>query len=193
MKIKGELRYLGWNNDGIMITGVEKTLDLKPTIIFHLTTFHHKPIQSRLTIGGLVIKSPGFEIKDVSNEDFNTVILNDDTADGIIRTIEMLLIMFNGLKVTFGAELGKYLYFSSDFDDVPLKLRIASGASCNIPKGAEKNICQIGTTNCCAFVSFSQGKFRCEKFNPSLALEILNRVYNNDMNAKRIGNCCLIE
>jgi hypothetical protein len=63
--------------------------------------------------------------------------------------------------------------------------------SCKIPDNKVKEICKIGESDCCIFVTAGSNGFMCEKFN-YMASGLLERYSKGTMRASRIGNCKIV-
>ena len=63
---------------------------------------------------------------------------------------------------------------------------------CKIPDDKIKEICKIGSEDCCIFVCASGNGFECMKFDSYMSRQMLYRLAEDTINAKRIGNCRLL-
>jgi hypothetical protein len=63
--------------------------------------------------------------------------------------------------------------------------------SCSIPEDKVKEICKIGETDCCIFLTVSGNGFECQKFNNTSRM-LLDRYSRGTMRASRIGNCKIV-
>lgn len=71
-------------------------------------------------------------------------------------------------------------------------LYYTDGNTCKIPDDKVKEVCKIGTNDCCIFCSAGAKGFSCLKFDTPSARMLLYRYSKKEMNASRIGDCAIL-
>ena len=95
---------------------------------------------------------------------------------------------FNGRNITLTVT-DEEIKISSDPDENVYGTYYTDGNSCSIPDDKVKELCRPGSEDCCIFLVASGNGFECVKFDSYMARQVLHRLSENTMNAKRIGDC----
>jgi len=98
----------------------------------------------------------------------------------------------NGRNVTVNID-DECLEIIGDENENVYGLYYTNSNFCKVPDDKVKEICKIGQGDeCCAFLCVSGSGFECMKFDSYMSRQMLYRIVDNDINAKRIGNCKLL-
>lgn len=81
---------------------------------------------------------------------------------------------------------------SNDPDENVMGLYYTNGNYCTIPDDKVKEVCKIGTNDCCIFCSVGANGFSCLKFDSPSARMLLDRYSNKKLNSSRIGDCSIL-
>ena len=81
---------------------------------------------------------------------------------------------------------------SNNPDENVMGLYYTDDNTCKIPDEKVKEVCKIGTRDCCIFLSAGAKGFSCLKFDTPSARMLLDRYSKKEMNASRIGDCKIL-
>jgi hypothetical protein len=195
-KLEGRLQYMGWFNLPWKLVTDHGEIDLWPIIDKFFISLNGKRAKHDLERDGYTLaadESSEFQFKYVPGE---YVLLEKPKGFGISNVhayLDGALVWLSGRMVEIKIEDGKQIKLMADkTEEVYGVYFVDDGNSCEVPRGAEQNVCKIGQSDCCIFLTVCENGFRCEKFSGIMARDFLDRLAKRTIRASRIGNCVLI-
>lgn len=190
-KIKGRLRYVGWNNTPWTLTAENgETIDLWPFVHEFFTSFAGRHAEQRLATDAYVLTASE-ESKFVFNYDpgSRVILEKDDGWSNVHAYFDDTLVWLSGRLVEVEIADAQ-LRVAADKSEEVFCVSLDDSNVGEIPNGAEQTICKIGCgAECCIFLTANADGFRCQKFSGPMALIMLGRLAEKDIRAQRIGNC----
>lgn len=201
--IKGKLEFISlWNPIRLDIGTTE--LDLRTDYFRIFTNLNGKKASMSGEMNGIKIfadetsdRVMNFEIeKDTINSHNDKILMilkNDGKEWGFSNLgayIPDILQRLNGMHVIVEYD-DKSISICHDETEKVYELNYTHINSCKIPDDKVKEICKIGESDCCIFVTAGSNGFMCEKFNYMASL-LLERYSQGTMRASRIGNCKIV-
>jgi hypothetical protein len=125
------------------------------------------------------------------NDDGILILLTEKIGfTNIVAYLSDILQRLNGMHIIVTIN-EKGIKFEHDIEENVFKLNYTHSNSCKLTDNDINQICKIGETDCCIFLSITTDGFMCEKFG-SLSSVLLNKYATGNMRANRIGNCQII-
>lgn len=193
MNFKGVLTYHGWARDWFVHGDGGRDFLLRRAFMAFVTGNANKRASLdyerdlfSLNLDDkspLTLESPGDRVNLINQEAFG--------FSSVDAYLDHALISLNARPVIVASEADRFtIQADSERETTAFRLRYtAPGNSCRIPEGAIREVCKVGTSDCCIFVTCGPDGFRCDKFNPPTARYLLERYASGGMNASRIGDC----
>ncbi len=187
MIYKGRLVFMGWDNPWVLSTG-NGDIDIR------------KPIDEILVRldGQLAEHNNGknfYSIWQDNNSKFrysyNAMCLNKVDEFGFSNVqayLENGLVWLSGRLVEIYAE-GSSLKIVADPSEKVFGVYFTKDNYCAVSDEDARGICKPGGTDCCVFLGMGATGFQCLKFAGPTARMLLDRLAQDTIRAKRIGNC----
>lgn len=195
-ELKGRLEFISLWNPVKLFVG-KKEIDLRSYFWKLFETLNGKPAT-------MDSKMSSIEIKEDKDADFHVEYENDKGgilmllkktkgfgASNIGAYLPDMLQRLNGRKVIISiADNG--IKIENDPTEKVFELYYTRNNCCKIPEEKVKELCGIGTGNCCIFCAAGSDGFECLKFDSPSARMLLDRHSKKEMRANRIGNCAIV-
>jgi hypothetical protein len=195
--LKGKLTFISlW--DPINLTTENEELDIRTDYFRVFTNLNGKKTSMKYGMNNIKIFSD-------ESSDRKMIFEKNDEDDTIRMTLENInewgmanigaylpdqLQRLNGMRVIVEFD-DESISIYHDENEKVYELNYTHNNSCKIPDDKVKEICKIGETDCCIFVTAGSNGFMCEKFN-YMAVTLLDKYSKGTMRASRIGNCKII-
>jgi len=188
--------YRGWEQPWTFVTDGGQEVDLWSIVKQVLGALTGRFVTSRESLGGYSL-----EVDLLSDSQLwyypkkGLVFLVGIKAFGIsnVRShLEEILIMLSGRLVQIRIEYGTGFWILASETEAVFEVYLARDSNfCEVLDEDAAAVCRVGQgENACVFCTFgSDGRFRCEKPNTRFALELLRRLAEGTVVARRIGNC----